>query len=161
MRCEPLLSDVPRLPGIDGKAKMSKSADNAILLKDEPDQITSAVRRMYTDRQHLRIEDPGRVEGNVVFALLDAFDPDAAGLQELKERYRRGGLGDSAVKRRLEELLQELLRPIRQARRRFQADKAQVLAILKEGAERARERAPATMCEVRRRSALATSTRAC
>ena len=149
LRCQALLSDVPRLPGIDGQSKMSKSAGNAILLKDEPEQISSAVQRMYTDGQHLRVEDPGHVEGNVVFALLDAFDPDAAQLEELKARYRHGGLGDSAVKRRLEELLQELLRPIRQVRRRLEADKAQVLAILEEGTQRARERAAATLDEVR------------
>jgi tryptophanyl-tRNA synthetase len=150
VRCEALLSDVPRLPGIDGKAKMSKSAGNAILLKDEPAQIRSAVQRMYTDPQHLRVDDPGHVEGNVVFALLDAFDPEPAALAELKARYRRGGVGDSVVKRRLEALLQELLRPIREERRRLAADKAQVLAILEEGTARARERAEATMREVRR-----------
>ena len=150
VHCEALLSDVPRLPGIDGKAKMSKSAGNAILLKDEPEAIRDAVQRMYTDPQHLRVDDPGHVEGNVVFALLDAFDADTAGLHELKARYRRGGLADSAVKRRLEALLQEQLRPIREARRRLAADKAQVLAILAEGTSRARERAEATMGEVRR-----------
>ena len=149
LRCEALLSDVPRLPGIDGQAKMSKSAGNAIFLRDEPEQIRSAVQRMYTDRNHLRVDDPGHLEGNVVFALLDAFDPDAAGLEELKAHYRRGGLGDTAVKRRLEELLQEVLRPIRQARRRLEADKPYVLRVLEEGTERARARATETLFDVK------------
>jgi tryptophanyl-tRNA synthetase len=150
VRCEALLSTAPRLPGIDGKSKMSKSAGNAILLRDDPAQIRSAVQRMYTDPQHLRIDDPGRVEGNVVFAMLDAFDPDSAAVEALKARYRQGGVADSAVKERLEAVLQDELRPIREARRRFAADKGQVLAILQTGTMRARERAEATLVEVRR-----------
>jgi len=97
-----------RLPGIDGRGKMSKSAGNAIPLSASPDDIRAAVRAMYTDPDHLRVEDPGRVEGHVVFAYLDAFDPNAAAVEDLKARYRRGGLGDVVVKRQLEEVLEAL-----------------------------------------------------
>ncbi|WP_423817762.1 tryptophan--tRNA ligase [Roseovarius nubinhibens] len=102
-----------RLPGIDGKAKMSKSGGNAIALSASPDDIRAAVKAMFTDPNHLRIEDPGRVEGNVVFAYLDAFDPDQDELAKLKRHYQRGGLGDGKIKARLEAILQDLLAPIR------------------------------------------------
>jgi tryptophanyl-tRNA synthetase len=148
--CEALLSKVTRLPGIDGKAKMSKSLGNAIALCASAVEIRKAVNRMFTDDQHLRIEDPGRVEGNVVFAFLDAFEPDVAALEELKARYRRGGLADSVIKNRLEGRLQELIAPMRQARHRYAADKAQVLSMLKQGTLEARERAAATLGEVKR-----------
>ena len=100
-----LLSDFGRLPGIDGKAKMSKSLGNAIALSATDDEIRRAVKMMYTDSNHLRVSDPGRVEGNVVFTYLDAFDPDKAELDELKAHYRRGGLGDTVLKQRLEAIL--------------------------------------------------------
>src|SRR5690242_5701236 len=99
--CRALLSRTPRLPGIDGR-KASKSLGNAIPLGASADDIRRLVRAMYTDPNHLRASDPGRVEGNVVFAYLDAFDPDPAAVNELKERYRSGGVGDAALKRRLE-----------------------------------------------------------
>src|SRR6516164_4450096 len=109
-----LIPRVGRLPGIDGKAKMSKSQGNAILLSAEPEAIREAVHRMYTDPNHIRASDPGTVEGNVVFTYLDAFDESEAEVVELKACcYRRGGLGDMAVKRRLEAILQRLLAPIR------------------------------------------------
>ncbi|KVM51202.1 tryptophan--tRNA ligase [Burkholderia ubonensis] len=150
VECEALLSPVTRLPGIDGKAKMSKSLGNAIALGATPDEITKAVNSMYTDPNHLRVSDPGRVEGNVVFAFLDAFEPDTQKVDELKARYRQGGLGDSAVKRVLNERLQSLIEPIRACRRELENDRAEVLAILRHGTMRAREVAGATLSEVKR-----------
>lgn len=137
-----------RLPGIDGKAKMSKSGGNAIALSASADQIRSAVRAMFTDPDHLRIEDPGRVEGNVVFAYLDAFDPDTEGLAELKAHYRRGGRGDGTIKARLEEILQALLAPIRTRRAEFATDPGHVIEVIRQGTARARERTEATRQEV-------------
>ncbi|PCE34425.1 tryptophan--tRNA ligase [Burkholderia ubonensis] len=150
VECEALLSPVTRLPGIDGKAKMSKSLGNAIALGATPDEITKAVNNMYTDPYHLRVSDPGQVEGNVVFAFLDAFEPDAQKVDELKSHYRRGGLGDSVVKRVLNERLQSLIEPIRTRRRELESDRAEVLAILHRGTMRAREVAGATLSEVKR-----------
>ncbi|OJA93502.1 tryptophan--tRNA ligase [Burkholderia ubonensis] len=150
VECEALLSPVTRLPGIDGKAKMSKSLGNAIALGATPDEITKAVNSMYTDPNHLRVSDPGRVEGNVVFAFLDAFEPDTQKVDELKARYRQGGLGDSVVKRVLNERLQSLIEPIRARRRELENDRAEVLAILRQGTMRAREVAGATLSEVKR-----------
>ena len=149
VECKEVLSEVGRLPGIDGKAKMSKSLGNSIALGASAAEIKQAVQRMYTDPNHLRVEDPGQVEGNVVFSFLDAFDPDRAALEELKQHYRRGGLGDSVVKRRLEGLLQELLGPIRERRQQLEQDRGEVLAILRRGTERAREVAAQTVSEVR------------
>ncbi|KUZ83691.1 tryptophan--tRNA ligase [Burkholderia ubonensis] len=150
VECEALLSPVTRLPGIDGKAKMSKSLGNAIALGATPDEITKAVNSMYTDPNHLRVSDPGQVEGNVVFAFLDAFEPDTQKVDELKSRYRQGGLGDSVVKRVLNERLQSLIEPIRARRRELENDRAEVLAILRHGTMRAREVAGATLSEVKR-----------
>jgi len=149
IECAAVLSHAPRLPGIDGKAKMSKSLGNAIALGASPDEITKAVKSMYTDPNHLRVSDPGQVEGNVVFAFLDAFEPDTAKVEELKAQYRRGGLGDSVVKRVLDERLQALIAPIRERRRELEADRGEVLAILKRGTMRAREVAGATLAEVK------------
>ena len=137
-----------RLPGIDGKAKMSKSGGNAIPLSASPDDIRAAVKAMFTDPNHLRIEDPGRVEGNVVFAYLDAFDPDQDELAELKKQYERGGLGDGKIKARLEAILQDLLAPIRTRRRQLSEDRGYILEVIKEGTERARARTEATKREV-------------
>jgi tryptophanyl-tRNA synthetase len=108
-----LIPRVGRLPGVDGKAKMSKSQDNAIQLSATADEIREAVRRMFTDPNHIKASDPGRIEGNVVFKYLDAFDEDPLAVEDLKARYIRGGLGDSIVKKRLEDVLQALLAPIR------------------------------------------------
>lgn len=149
VECEAVLSHVPRLPGIDGKAKMSKSLGNAITLGATPDEISKAVKDMYTDPNHLRVSDPGQVEGNVVFMFLDAFEPDTAAVDELKAHYRRGGLGDSVVKRRLDERLQALIAPIRERRREFERDRAGVFEILRQGTMRAREAAGATLSEVK------------
>ncbi|HEP6278799.1 TPA: tryptophan--tRNA ligase [Burkholderia vietnamiensis] len=150
VECEAVLSAVTRLPGIDGKAKMSKSLGNAITLGATPDEITRAVKDMYTDPNHLRVSDPGRVEGNIVFTFLDAFEPDVQKVDELKAHYRRGGLGDSVVKRVLDERLQALIEPIRARRREFEADKAEVMAILKRGTMRARDVAGDTLAQVKR-----------
>ncbi|WDD96549.1 tryptophan--tRNA ligase [Burkholderia sp. FERM BP-3421] len=149
VECEAVLSQVPRLPGLDGKAKMSKSLGNAVALGASPDEITRAVNAMYTDPGHVRASDPGQVEGNVVFAFLDAFEPDVAAVEALKAHYRRGGLGDSVVKRALDERLQALLAPIRARRRAFEQERGEVLAILRRGTERAREVAAATLGEVK------------
>jgi len=149
VECKEVLSEVGRLPGIDGKAKMSKSLGNSIALGASAAEIKQAVQRMYTDPNHLRVEDPGQVEGNVVFSFLDAFDTDRAALEELKAHYRRGGLGDSVVKRRLEAILQDLLGPIRERRLELQQDRGEVLAILRRGTERARAVAAQTVSEVR------------
>ncbi|WP_293777508.1 tryptophan--tRNA ligase [uncultured Oxalicibacterium sp.] len=148
VECKEMLSATSRLPGIDGKAKMSKSLGNAIQLGSTPAEIKKAVNNMYTDPNHLRVEDPGQVEGNVVFSFLDAFDPNKDELEELKAHYRRGGLGDSVVKRRLEAQLQAMIEPIRTRREEFAKDKGEVLAMLKRGTERARTVAAKTLDEV-------------
>lgn len=137
-----------RLPGVDGKAKMSKSGGNAIALSASPDDIRAAVRAMFTDPNHLRVEDPGRVEGNVVFTYLDAFDPDQEALADLKAQYQRGGLGDGKIKARLEEILQEFIAPIRTRRAQLSEDRGYILQVIREGTERARERTEATKREV-------------
>ncbi|SME97696.1 tryptophan--tRNA ligase [Pseudogulbenkiania subflava] len=138
-----------RLPGIDGKAKMSKSLGNALALSASPDEIRQAVKMMYTDPNHLRVEDPGQVKGNVVFSYLDAFDDDVAAVAELKKHYRHGGLGDSVLKSRLEDKLQALLEPIRRRREEYARDPAAVLAMLKEGTAKARQVAAVTLSEVK------------
>jgi tryptophanyl-tRNA synthetase len=158
--CRALLSGTPRLPGVDGR-KASKSLGNAISLSASPDVIRAAVRAMFTDPGHVRASDPGTVEGNVVFAYLDAFDPDVAAVEELKAHYRRGGLGDVALKRRLEELLQAMLAPIRERRADLAADPAALLDILRRGTERARETAASVLADVRDVFALPSMTARC
>jgi tryptophanyl-tRNA synthetase len=145
-----LVPEVGRLPGIDGKAKMSKSLGNTINLGASADEITAAVRQVYTDPLHLRVADPGHLEGNVAFIYLDAFDTDKAALQAMKEHYVRGGLGDSVVKKRLEGILQEMLAPIRARREEFAQDRGYVLQVLKDGTAKAREVAAQTTDEVRK-----------
>jgi tryptophanyl-tRNA synthetase len=140
---------VGRLPGLDGFAKMSKSQGNAIQLSAAPDQIRQAIRRMYTDPNHLKISDPGRVEGNVVFTYLDAFDEDTEAVEELKQHYRRGGLGDTAIKKRLEDVLQTLIAPIRERRAIFAARPDDVLDIIRSGTATSRAVTQATLEEVR------------
>jgi tryptophanyl-tRNA synthetase len=146
--CRALLSDTPRLPGIDGR-KASKSLGNAIPLGAGADEIRSLVHAMFTDPGHARAADPGRVEGNVVFAYLDAFDPDRAAVAELKAHYRRGGLGDVPLKRRLEGVLQELLAPIRERRAQFATDVADVVALVREGTDQTRWTAADVVRDVR------------
>lgn len=144
-----LLSNIPRLPGTDGKGKMSKSLGNTIFLRDDADTIREKVKTMYTDPNHLRVEDPGTVEGNPVFAYLDAFDPDKEALEELKTQYRGGGLGDVTVKERLLEVLLATLDPIRARREAFAKDPSAVMNILRDGTGKAREVAAETLAEVR------------
>ena len=147
-----------RLPGIDGKAKMSKSLGNCIYLSEEADDIRKKVMSMFTDPGHLRIEDPGKLEGNTVFTYLDAFCkdehferylPEYANLDELKAHYKRGGLGDVKVKKLLNNVLQEELEPIRNRRKELQKDIPYVFEVLKKGSETAREAAALTLSEVR------------
>ncbi|KIA81829.1 tryptophanyl-tRNA synthetase [Chromobacterium piscinae] len=138
-----------RLPGIDGKAKMSKSLGNTLTLSASPDEIRQAVKMMYTDPNHLRVADTGQVEGNVVFTYLDAFHPDQELVQGLKAHYQRGGLGDTVIKKHLEDCLQEMLAPIRARRERYAQDPAAVLDMLKTGTRRARDVAARTLAEVK------------
>lgn len=145
-----LVSEIGRLPGIDGKAKMSKSLGNAMYLSDSADELAQKVRAMYTDPNHLRVDDPGQIEGNTVFAYLDAFDPDKAEVAALKEHYQRGGLGDVKVKRRLLDVLEATFAPIRERRLEYAADMASVEQIVKEGTARGREVAAQTMLAARK-----------
>ena len=147
-----------RLPGIDGKAKMSKSLGNCIYLSEEPDEIKKKVMSMYTDPDHIKITDPGKIEGNTVFTYLDAFCqpehferylPDYANLDELKAHYQRGGLGDVKVKKFLNNVLQEELSPIRARRAEYEKNIEGVYEILKKGSEVAAETAAQTLSEVK------------
>ncbi len=147
--CKALLSNVGRLPGFDGKAKMSKSLGNTIVLDASDKDIKKAVNAMYTDPNHLRIEDPGQVEGNVVFTYLDAFDPNKEELEELKAHYRRGGLGDGTVKKRLEGVLKELLEPIRERRNELAKDPSYVMDVLRDGTDKCRLITQETLDEVK------------
>ncbi|CAH5676789.1 tryptophan--tRNA ligase [Klebsiella oxytoca] len=148
--CKALLSDVSRLPGIDGNAKMSKSLGNTLTLSASEEEIHRAVSAMYTDPNHLRVADPGQTEGNVVFTYLDAFHADKAFVAEMKAHYRRGGLGDKQCKNALETCLQELLAPIRERRATYIQDKGMLLALLRRGSERAHELTQRTLHEVKR-----------
>lgn len=147
-----------RLPGIDGKAKMSKSLGNCIYLSDEPEDIKKKVMSMYTDPDHVRVEDPGKIEGNTVFTYLDAFSteehfakflPDYANLDELKAHYQRGGLGDVKVKKFLNNVLQDVLEPIRERRHYWEQRIPEVYEILRAGSKEAEAAAAATLHEVR------------
>ena len=144
-----LIPRIGRLPGSDGKSKMSKSQGNAIPLSATPDQISEAVRRMFTDPNHLRSADRGQIAGNVVFTYLDAFDEDLAAVDALKEHYRRGGLGDMVVKRRLNDILQALLAPIRTRRGALARDPGYVLGVLRQGTASAQQKTAATLNEIR------------
>ena len=148
-----------RLPGIDGKAKMSKSLGNAIYLADDAKEVTKKVKSMYTDPTHLQVSDPGHLEGNTVFTYLDAFSrpehfkeflPEYKSLDELKEHYTKGGLGDMKVKKFLEKVIQAELEPIRKKRAEYEKDIPLVYDILKKGTERARNMAAQTLSEVKR-----------
>lgn len=138
-----------RIPGLDGNAKMSKSLGNAIYLSDDEDTLKKKVMSMYTDPNHIHVEDPGQVEGNVVFTYLDIFDKDTAKVQELKDHYRHGGLGDVKIKRYLMEVLNAKLAPIRQRRAEFAKDLPTVMDILKAGSDRANQVAAQTLDEVK------------
>ena len=147
--CEPLLSNVSRLPSTDGKNKMSKSLGNSINLGATEKQIRLAVKSMYTDPKHLNIEDPGQIEGNVVFTYLDAFCEDKQYVQALKDHYQSGGLGDGTTKKILEQCLQELLGPIREKRNEFLKDKGELINILRLGTEKARSTAETVLTDVK------------
>lgn len=144
---EAYLDNTPRLVGLDGKAKASKSLGNAIFLSDSKEVIKQKVFSMYTDPNHIKVSDPGQVEGNVVFAYLDAFAPDVAKVEELKAHYKRGGLGDVTIKNYLNEVLQELLEPMRE--RREELLDANIREMLHEGTKKARKVAQQTVEEVR------------
>lgn len=148
-----------RLPGIDGKAKMSKSLGNCIYLSDTPKELAKKVKSMYTDPLHLNVSDPGHLEGNCPFIYLDAFatdehfakfSTDYKNLQEMKDHYTRGGLGDGTVKKFLINVLEDVLAPIRERRSHFEKDIPAVFDILKKGSEEARKVAAATLDDVRR-----------
>ena len=148
-----------RLPGIDGKNKMSKSLNNCIYLSDEPEVIQKKVMSMYTDPNHLRVEDPGDVENNTVFKYLDAlctdehfkkYLPEYKNLDELKDHYRRGGLGDVKIKRFLNNVIQETLTPIRERRHYYEQHIDYVYDILEEGSKVARQKAAEVLKRVRR-----------
>ena len=148
-----------RLPGTDGKAKMSKSLGNCIYLSDTADEVNKKIRSMYTDPDHLKVSDPGKVEGNTVFTYLDAFCkdehferylPEYANLDELKAHYKRGGLGDVKVKKLLQAVMEETLEPMRKRRKEFEKDIPAVYDILKKGSEVAREVAAQTLSDVRK-----------
>ena len=147
-----------RLPGTDGKEKMSKSLGNCIYLSDNADEVWQKVRSMYTDPLHVNLNDPGHVEGNAVFTYLDAFScdddfaeflPDYKNLDELKEHYTRGGLGDMKCKKFLNQVINKMLDPIRERRAEFAKDIPEVFNILQKGTAQARETAAQTMEEVR------------
>ncbi len=147
-----------RLPGTDGKEKMSKSLGNCIYLSDDADTVWQKVRSMFTDPNHLNVSDPGTVEGNAVFTYLDAFScdehfakylPDYHNLDEMKDHYRRGGLGDMKCKKLLNSILNEMLEPMRQRRHEFEQDIPEVYNILRRGTDLARETAARTIQEVR------------
>lgn len=138
-----------RMPGIDGKAKMSKSLGNAIYLSDDEETVKKKVMSMFTDPNHIKVEDPGCVENNTVFTYLDAFCTDKVYLEDLKAHYRRGGLGDVKVKRYLNEVLQAEIAPIRARRAELEKDKAYLYEVLRKGSENAREVAAKTLKEVR------------
>ncbi|MBN3494500.1 tryptophan--tRNA ligase [Vibrio neptunius] len=147
--CRPLLSNAPRLPSTDGKNKMSKTMGNTINLGASEKEISAAVKSMYTDPNHLRVEDPGQIEGNVVFTYLDAFHPDQDDVNRLKQQYQSGGLGDGTTKKILEECLQEMLKPIRDRRQEFLNDRAQLVDVLHKGSQVSREKTQKVLFDVK------------
>lgn len=147
-----------RLPGTDGKSKMGKSLGNGIYLSDSPEVIKNKVMSMYTDPEHIKLEDPGKIEGNVVFTYLDIFSkpehfekyfPEYKNLEEIKTHYKKGGLGDVKIKLFLNDILQELLKPIRERREELAKDKDKIYEILKEGTKKAQIKASSTLKEVK------------
>ena len=149
-KIEPVLSPISRLVGTDGNAKAGKTLRNTIYLSDTKEEIERKVMAMYTDPDHIRVDMPGKVEGNVVFAYLDVFDSETKEVTSLKERYRQGGLGDVEIKRRLTQVLENTIAPIRERRREYEADPQDVLRLLEEGTFEARETAKETMKKVKK-----------
>ena len=161
VECEAILPDskiARRLPGLDGNNKMSKSLGNCIYLCDNSETVRKKVMSMYTDPNHIKVEDPGKVEGNMVFTYLDAFSSDEqinkysdfATLKEMKKKYMEGGLGDVYIKKVLYNIIEELLIPIREKRRYFETHQDEVIKILKDGTENARNKAKETLREVKK-----------
>ena len=146
---EGVYSPCPRLSGIHGKNKMSKSLNNAIFLKDTNDQIKKKVNKMFTDPLHLRVEDPGHLEGNVVVEFLDIFDTNKTELDELKQQYQKGGIADGFLKNRLTDCLVSLIEPIREKREGLIKNKQELIKTLEKGTEEANEKIEKTMKEVR------------
>ena len=138
-----------RLPGLDGNAKMSKSLGNAIYLADDAKTVQKKVMSMYTDPNHIHVEDPGKIEGNTVFTYLDVFDPDKDKVAELKEEYQKGGLGDVKIKRYLNKVIEAELAPIRERREKFAQDEDAVYEMLLEGSKKANKVANETLQQVR------------
>jgi len=149
VEAQAVLTKTQRLCGVDGKAKMSKSLGNAIYLGDLADTVAKKVMAMYTDPTHLHVQDPGKIEGNVVFSYLDIFDPQVNEVQELKEHYQRGGLGDVIIKKRLITVLESVLGPIRAQRAIFAQDKSAVMHMLATGSQHAAAIAAQTLAHVR------------
>ncbi|MGW8184954.1 MAG: tryptophan--tRNA ligase [Candidatus Moraniibacteriota bacterium] len=149
VECGAVLSETGRLRGTDGNAKMGKSLNNAIYLSDTPEEVNKKVMGMMTDPNHLKIEDPGKVEGNPVFEYLTAFDTDIEGLSDLKKRYQKGGVGDVEVKKRLIAVLENFLAPIREKRAEAAKNPEVVMNILREGGEKAQSVAKRTLIEVK------------
>ena len=148
-KIEAKISHTPRLVGTDGSAKMSKSMNNAIFLADSDATISEKVMAMYTDPTHIRVEDPGHIEGNVVFTFLDVFDSNKAEVEDLKAQYRKGGLGDVILKKRLTKILSEKIAPIRERRTKLANDPESIMKILEEGTRKVRAIAVETLDEVR------------
>ena len=150
-RVSHIIGETGRLVGTDGNAKMSKSLGNTIYFTDTKEEIEAKVKNMYTDPNHIRVEDPGQVEGNIVFEYLTIFDPNQAEVEELKTQYRAGGLGDMVLKKRLTEVLEELIAPIRERREFLAKDPKKVMEILKNGTAHARVIAAETLKEVKQK----------
>lgn len=149
-RVEHLVGDIPRLMGTDGNVKMGKSLNNAIYLSDSLEEITKKVMSMYTDPNHIHVNDPGKIDGNVVFAYLDIFDKNKEELVELKKQYKKGGLGDVVIKKRLISILEDFINPIRTKREELAKNPNLVMKILEEGTVKAQAVAKETMAEVKK-----------
>lgn len=149
-RVKHLVGDTPRLMGTDGNIKMGKSLNNGIYLSDTKEVISKKVMGMYTDPKHIHVEDPGEVKGNVVFSYLDIFDPNKDEIEELKAQYKKGGLGDVVIKKRLIEVLESIISPIREKREELAKNPEAVMKILKEGTISAQAIAKQTMAEVKK-----------
>ncbi len=149
IECNGFFSKTSRLPGIDGKGKASKSLNNAIYLSDSKEEVNRKVMNMYTDPKHIRVQDPGKIKGNIVFDYLDAFDNDPKELEKLKKLYQKGGLGDVEVKKRLIKILENLLKPIQAKRKELEKNPKMIMEMLEQGTKKARKIAQETMGEVR------------
>ncbi len=145
-----VVGDTPRLMGTDGNEKMGKSLNNGIYLSDDFETISKKVMSMYTDPKHIHVEDPGQVEGNVVFVYLDIFDPNKSEVEELKKQYKKGGLGDMVIKKRLINVIENLINPIRTKREELAKDPQKIMKILEEGTIEAQKVAKETMAEVKK-----------